>query len=203
MDYVTRLDQKTLRDRVRGFPRVALDRPDLRQAAVALCVTEVDGEPCLLLTRRTPTLRAHSGQWALPGGSREPGETAAAGALRELAEEVGVHLPPADVLGPLDDYATRSGYLMTPVVCWAGPGGAVAGTGPEVASVHHVPLEDLDVPPRLISIPESDALVIQVPLLGGFLHAPTGAIVYQFIQLACRGLVTRAAHYEAPVWAWK
>lgn len=189
--------------RLAGFPRIAADPCGLKQAAVAVCVTEHDGLPSLLLTRRAPRLRAHAGQWALPGGRREDGEDATAGALRELAEEVGLQPGPGAVLGLLDDYVTRSGYVMTPVVCWAGPVGEPAGTSAEVASVHQVPLRDLDVEPRFITIPESDAPVIQLPLLGRYLHAPTAAIVHQFCQVACRGVVTRVAHYEQPVFAWR
>jgi 8-oxo-dGTP pyrophosphatase MutT (NUDIX family) len=189
--------------RLAGFPRVAASRPELRQAAVAVCVTEQDGMPALLLTRRAARLRAHPGQWALPGGRRDADESAEHGALRELDEEVGLRLGADAILGLLDDYVTRSGYVMTPVVCWAGPAGELTGAAAEVASVHQVPLADLDVEPRLISIPESDAPVIQLPLLGGYLHAPTAAVVHQFCRIACRGEVTRVAHYEQPVFAWR
>ena len=72
-----------------------------------------------------------------------------------------------------------------------------------MASLHEVPLADLDVEPRIVSIPESDAPVIQLPLLGGYLHAPTAAIVHQFCRIACRGEVHRVAHYEQPVFAWR
>jgi 8-oxo-dGTP pyrophosphatase MutT (NUDIX family) len=195
-------DRNTMARRLAGFPRVAADRPELKQAAVAVCVTEVNGAPSLLLTRRGKRLRAHAGQWALPGGRREPAEAAIEGALRELAEEVGLHLEGGTVLGVLDDYVTRSGYVMTPVVCWAGAAGELTRSETEVASIHHIPLADLDVEPRLVSIPESSAPVIQLPLLGGYLHAPTAAIVYQFCLIACRGVVHRVAHYEQPVFAW-
>jgi 8-oxo-dGTP pyrophosphatase MutT (NUDIX family) len=189
--------------RVAGFPRTSVVRPDLRHAGVALCVTEHDGAWCLLLTRRAPGLRAHPGQWALPGGRIDAGETPVEGALRELREEVGLVLGPSEVLGLLDDYVTRSGYVMTPVVCWAGAAGELTPAEAEVAAIHQVPLADLDVAPRLISIPESDAPVIQLPLLGGFVHAPTAAIVHQFCQVVCRGLATRVAHFEQPVFAWR
>jgi 8-oxo-dGTP pyrophosphatase MutT (NUDIX family) len=189
--------------RVDGFPRVPAERPDLKQAAVAVCVTEVAGVPSLLITRRTARLRAHAGQWALPGGRRELGETAAQGALRELAEEVGLHLGPEAVLGELDDYVSRSGYVITPVVCWAGPVSDLSRSRAEVASVYQVPLADFDVEPRFIAIPESTAPVIQLPLLGGYLHAPTAAIVHQFCLVACRGRIERVAHYEQPVFAWR
>jgi 8-oxo-dGTP pyrophosphatase MutT (NUDIX family) len=202
-DAAVPLDRSAVAARLTSFPRVAVNLPELRQAAVAVCVTEHDGMPALLLTRRAAGLRAHAGQWALPGGRRDPGETAAKGALRELAEEVGLSLGADAVLGLLDDYVTRSGYVMTPVVCWAGPAGELEGAEAEVASVHQVPLADLDVEPRFISIPESDAPVIQLPLLGGFLHAPTAAVVHQFCRIACRGEVKRVAHYEQPVFAWR
>jgi 8-oxo-dGTP pyrophosphatase MutT (NUDIX family) len=197
------IDRETVAARVAGFPRVTAERPDLKQAAVAVCVTEHAGVPCLVLTRRSPRLRAHAGQWALPGGRRDAGETAPAGALRELSEEVGLELGPGSVLGLLDDYVTRSGYVITPVVCWAGPAGRLNGSEAEVASVHQVPVADLDVSPRFVSIPESSAPVIQLPLLGGYLHAPTAAIVHQFCRIACRGETHRVAHYEQPVFAWR
>ena len=136
-------------------------------------------------------------------GRRDAGETAVAAALRETAEELGLTLGAGDVLGLLDDYVTRSGYVMTPVVCWAGPAGELTPSVAEVASVHQVPLADLDVSPRFIAIPESTAPVIQIPLLGGYLHAPTAAIVHQFCRVACRGEVHRVAHYEQPVFAWR
>jgi 8-oxo-dGTP pyrophosphatase MutT (NUDIX family) len=196
-------DRGAVAARLAGFPRLAVDRPDLKQAAVALCVTEHDGVPALLLTRRSARLRGHPGQWALPGGRREPGESAVTGALRETREEVGLHLGPGDVLATLDDYVTRSGYVMTPVVCWAGPVGELSPAEAEVAEVHRVPLADLDVEPRFDVIPESAAPVIRLPLFGRYLHAPTAAIVHQFCRVACRGEVVRVAHYEQPVFAWR
>lgn len=197
------LDRATVAARLREFPRVAVDRPDLKHAAVAVCITEHQGVPSLLITRRAPRMRAHAGQLALPGGRLDPGETAIQGAVRELAEEVGLDLAPADALGLLDDYVTRSGYVMTPVVCWAVDAGEVVPAEAEVAEVHHVPLHSLDVQPRFLTIPESDAPVIQLPLFDRYLHAPTAAIVYQFCQVACRGLATRVAHLEQPVFAWR
>jgi len=201
--FVTVLDRDTAAARVAGFSRRATDRPELKQAAVAVCVTEHEGLLSLVLTRRAARLRGHAGQWALPGGRLDPGETAVDGALREMHEEVGLGLDPGAVLGVLDDYVTRSGYVMTPVVCWAGPVGELVGAEAEVAAVHQVPLADLDVEPRFITIPESDAPVIQLPLFGRYVHAPTAAIIHQFCRLACRGEVERVAHYEQPVFAWR
>jgi 8-oxo-dGTP pyrophosphatase MutT (NUDIX family) len=197
------MDRAAAARRLAGFPRIAAERPELKQAAVAVCVTLHEGQPCLLLTRRAARLRGHAGQWALPGGRRDPGETAVEGALRETQEEVGLALGADAVLGVLDDYVTRSGYVMTPVVCWAGDVGELTPAEAEVAEVHQVPLADLDVGPRFISIPESDAPVIQLPLLGRYVHAPTAAIIHQFCRIACRGEVQRVAGYEQPVFAWR
>jgi 8-oxo-dGTP pyrophosphatase MutT (NUDIX family) len=169
-----------------------------------LCVVLEDSGPCLLITRRTAGLRSHSGQWALPGGRREAGENAEGAARRELAEETGLPTGPGDVLGVLDDYATRSGYLMTPVVIWGGSGSPqLRPNEAEVAGMYLIPLADLDVPPRLLRIPESDRPVLQLPLLGRFVNAPTAAIIYQFCQVALHGLATRVAHYDQPVFAWR
>jgi 8-oxo-dGTP pyrophosphatase MutT (NUDIX family) len=187
-----------------AFRRVELARPSLKAASVALCMV-LDGDVAsLVITKRAASLRTHSGQWALPGGRRDPGETVEQAALRELAEETGIVLPQSSVMAVLDDYATRSGYVMTPVVLWAGvTDHTFAMPATEVAGVFVVSLADLDVEPFLITIPESPAPVIQLPLLGRRLHAPTAAIIYQFCQIALHGLTTRVAHFEQPVFAWK
>jgi len=186
-----------------AFRRVGITRPGLRAASVAVCVLLRDDVPCLLLTKRAARLRNHSGQWALPGGSREAGESAEDAALRELREETGVVAGAGDVLGILDDFATRSGFLMTPVVVWGGPVGTMVRQSSEVARIHVIPLADFDRPPELLSIPESPALVLRLALLGGHVYAPTGAIIHQFCQLALHGLTTRVAHFEQPVFAWR
>lgn len=187
-----------------SFPRHTLPAKGLKQASVALCVVVENGEPCLLITRRAATLRSHSGQWALPGGRREAQESAQDAARREMAEETGLQTDPGDVLGVLDDYATRSGYLMTPVVIWGGSASFQRRPNEaEVAGIYVIPLADLDVPPRLLTIPESDRPVLQLPLLGRFVNSPTAAIIHQFCQVALHGLPTRVAHYDQPVFAWR
>ncbi len=187
-----------------AFRRVGLRRADLTAASVAVCVVSRPDACCLLITRRARTLRSHAGQWALPGGRRDEGESAEQAALRELKEETGVQAGPGDVLGLLDDYATRSGYLITPVVVWGGQAsGQIRGPASEVAQIHLIPVADFDVPPRLLRIPESPAPVIQLPILGGWLHAPTAAVVYQFCQAGLHGRTVRVSHFEQPVFAWK
>ena len=198
-----------LRERARanlaGFERRALAPDGRRPAAVAVVLLGDDeGRACFLLTRRAATLRAHARQWALPGGRIDPGESAEGAALRELEEEVGLARGAAAVLGLLDDYGTRSGFIITPVVVWGGAHVELTANPDEVASVHRVPLADLDSPevPRLVTIPESDRPVIQVPLLSTLVHAPTAAVLYQLREVVVHGRPTRVAHFEQPVWAW-
>lgn len=195
------------RAHLRSFERRAIPADGRRLAAVALVlIADDEGRACFLLTRRAAGLRAHARQWALPGGRIDAGETAERAALRELHEELGLALDESAVLGVLDDYGTRSGYIITPVVVWAGGDAAVELTPnpEEVAAVFRVPVSDLDHPdvPRLISIPESDRPVIQVPILSTLVHAPTAAVIFQLREVVLHGRPTRVDHFEQPVWAW-
>jgi 8-oxo-dGTP pyrophosphatase MutT (NUDIX family) len=183
---------------------VALDGRRAAAVAVVLLPDE-EGRACLLLTKRVPKLRTHGGQWALPGGRIDAGESAEAAALRELAEEVDLARGPDAILGLLDDYPTRSGFVITPVVVWGGGHVLLTPNPDEVASIHRVPLTELDKPdvPRLIAIPESPRPVIQLPLLGTLIHAPTAAVVFQAREVVVHGRPTRVDHFEQPVWAWR
>jgi 8-oxo-dGTP pyrophosphatase MutT (NUDIX family) len=180
--------------------------PELKRAAVAIALTgaETAGETSLLLTRRSSGLRAHRAQWALPGGRCDAGETQVQSALRELHEELGLDLKPEAVLGLLDDYPTRSGYLITPVVVWAGAKGTVVPNPGEVASVHRIPLDTIehDAAFDFIAIPESARRVIRFHWDERLIHAPTAAMIYQFREVLA-GRDTRVADLEQPVFAWK
>lgn len=177
----------------------------LKRAAVCLILTD-DGEggAALVLTLRAKHLRAHSGQFALPGGRVDAGESAIDAALREAHEEIGLQLPRDAVLGWLDDYPTRSGYLITPIVAWAPQDARMSANSAEVEEIYRVHLAELGRPgsPEFVAIPESDQPVIRYPLLGTLIHAPTAAVLYQFIEVAVHGRATRVAHLEQPVWAW-
>jgi 8-oxo-dGTP pyrophosphatase MutT (NUDIX family) len=184
----------------------ALDAGDLKRAAVTIALYPAEGvdETAFLLTRRAAGLRTHRAQWALPGGRCDPGETQAQAALRELREELGLALGEEAVLGVLDDYPTRSGYLVTPVVVWADRGAVLAPNPAEVASVHLLPLgliEGVDAF-DFTAIPQSERRVIRFHYGKRLIHAPTAAMVYQFRELLA-GRTTRVADLEQPVFAWK
>src|SRR3954447_15688235 len=177
----------------------------LKRAAVAVALVEAaDDGTALLLTLRASGLRAHSSQWALPGGRCDAGETPVAGALRELHEELGLELKPDDVLGQLDDYPTRSGYLITPVVAWAADSGKLKLNPAEVRSVHRIALTDIEQPDAFdcVTIPQSARRVIRFRHAGQYIHAPTAALIYQFREVLA-GRETRVAELEQPVFAWK
>lgn len=160
-------------------------------------------EAALILTRRASDLRDHAGQWALPGGRVDAGESAEQTALRELAEEVGLTLDPGAVLGRLDDYVTRSGFAITPVVVWAGTAQALAANPAEVASIHRIPVSEFmrTDAPLLDRIADSEHPVLRMPVGLTWIAAPTAAVLYQFRELCIAGRPTRVDHFEQPLFA--
>lgn len=189
-----------------------------RVAAVAVAVAEEGGgahldgvaaprgwsrEAALILTRRALHLRNHPDQWALPGGRVDGDESAERAALRELAEEVGLELAPDAVLGRLDDFVTRSGFVITPVVVWAGAARTLVANPQEVASIHRIPVHEFMRPdaPWLSREDESEQPVLRMPVGNSWIAAPTAAVLYQFRELCIAGRTTRVAHFEQPLFA--
>ena len=149
--------------RLEGFAVQTASGGEERAAAVAVAIADEgfgaqlngianpvawSSRAALILTRRAGGLRRHSGQWALPGGRIDQGESAEQAALRELHEEIGLRLGPEAVLGRLDDYVTRSGYVITPIVVWAGAAREIEPNPDEVASVHRIPVVEFLRHPR-------------------------------------------------------
>lgn len=199
----------------------SVDEPgDHRHAAVAVAVTDEgfganlrgltkhrkwQSRAALVLTRRSSKLRNHPGQWALPGGRIDPGETPEQTALREMAEEVDLHLEEAAVLGRLDDFVTRSGFVMTPVVIWAGPCRTLEPNPAEVDSIHRIPVTEFlrDDAPRLSRSPASEHPVLRMPVGRTSIAAPTAAVLYQFREVCILDRDTRVAHFDQPQFAWR
>src|SRR5260370_35035258 len=201
--------RRNIAARCAGFARLPESEPApaLKRAAVAIALVEAGGvasRTALLLTLRAAGLRSHRGEWALPGGRCDEGETPVMAALRALQEELGLELKPGDVLGLLDDYPTRSGYLITPVVVWAAPSAVISPNPEEVASVHRIALDDIEHEDAFsfTTIPESTRRVIRFRHAGRFIHAPTAALIYQFREVL-GGRDTLVAELAQPVFAWK
>ena len=198
--------RETLAGHLARFERRSVPLGDRRPAAVAVVVVpDPEGNASVVLNLRASGLRRHGGQWALPGGRLDPGETPETAALRELEEEVGLTLPADHLLGRLDDFPTRSGFVITPVVVWGSAAAPFRLDPREVAGIYRVPLGDLLDPENLVvqSIPQSDRPVLALSILGTLVYAPTAAVLHQFAEVAVAGRETRVAHYEQPVFAWR
>lgn len=194
--------------RLRSFTRQeAQASAPLKRAAVAVTIVGAgDGSnrAAFVLTERPHSMRSHAGQYALPGGRCDEGETAPQAALREIEEEIGLSIPQSEVLGTLDDFVSRSGYLITPIVVWAPQSETLTLNPEEVACAHRIPLDGFvtEESVSFVSIKESPRPVIRIRLMGSFLHAPTAAILYQFGELL-HGRVSRVAGFEQPLFAWR
>ena len=206
--------------RLRNFELHGAGTHPHHAAAVAVAITEegpgaeLPGMPqptgwstraALILTRRAEQMRHHAGQWALPGGRIDDGETPEQAALRELREEVNLVLDDASILGRLDDYVTRSGFVITPVVVWAGAARAMRPNPAEVASFHRIPIDEFmraDAP-LLDAGPDPARPVLRMPVGQHWIAAPTAAVLYQFRELCIAGRTTRVAHFDQPEFAWR
>ena len=178
---------------------MALYASDARPAAIGVVLVPDDlGQACFVLTRRASTLRRHSGQWALPGGRIEAGETPIEAARREIFEEVGLQLPPGAALGRLDDFLSRSQHLISPFVFWAEQPAQLVANPQEVAAIYRVPLSHLERPENPLRDP-----LVHFALMDFTVYAPTAAILLQFRELALRGRHVMVSHEEQPRFAWR
>ena len=195
-----------VRSNLSGFKDLRQSTEGKKQAAVAITICQFEGESSVVVTRRSSKLKEHSGQWALPGGRVDDNETFIAAALRELEEEVNIKVEDEAVLGTLDDYVTRSGYVITPIVIFADlKKNQIVGNPSEVASVHFFSFTELNRKdsPNLETIPQSDRQVLSMNYLDDRIYAPTAAMLYQFREVAILGRATRVLDFDQPLFAWR
>lgn len=210
--------RRLIADNMADYQRISLPVAKFQRAAVAICVVDYRGEggldglgavpyenAALILTRRSKKMKNHPGQWALPGGRMDDGESPEQAALRELSEEVGLTLTADRTFGCLDDFITRSGFIITPVVVWGGTGVALIKNDREVSSIHRIPCAELlrrDAP-LLETSTSSDHPVLFMPVGDTWIAAPTAAMLLQFREVALLGREIRVGHYEQPTFAWR
>jgi len=183
---------------LRDFARISSPSPQ-RPAAVAVVLVDLDGEPSVPIFQRTADMSRHAGQMALPGGRLHEGETVETCALRELQEELGLAVPPGDVVGCLDDFDTRSGFTITPVVIWSGVDARdLVPSAAEVAHLFVVPIPVLRAAARDAEPGPSGSFSLKLPSVEVF--APTAAMLYQFSLVALEGRTVRVADFYQPPW---
>ena len=214
--------RETARERLRGFPYTTVeDATGIRRAAVVLCVVADDHDaPAVIVIRRAYRGR-NAGQWGLPGGGLDIGETPEQAALRELHEEIGLAAGPADVLGRLDDFPAASGFAITPIVAVPAAPGPLRPSPAEIHSVHLVSLDRLAAAEAPRWVPQHEArpqaeLRARPDLVGPgprllqmrlaedmVIHPPTGAILWQFREVVLLGRPAeeaRVADFLQPDW---
>lgn len=162
-----------------------------------MVLSDGDGDACIPLFLRAPDLSRHAGQMALPGGKLNPGESAERAALRELHEELGLAASADAVVGSLDDYETRSGFTITPVVVWSDAKAAVLRpSSDEVAHTYLITLAELRSAVARADQGTSEAFCLRFSF--GEVYAPTAAILYQFSEVALDGRTRRVNDFYQP-----
>ena len=188
------------------FPHEFIDGEGFRHAAVALTIVAgdtPDAGASMLLTRRTSKLNKHAGQWALPGGRIDEGEDPLQAALREMQEEVNLVLDSSHFLGRLDDISSRSGYVISPFVCWADDTSSMVPNPDEVASIHRIPLrlfEGVDAV-QFIDVEGQTEKMLRLQLGDNRIHSPTGAFLLQLWEVGVNGRHTRVKQHLHPDWS--
>jgi 8-oxo-dGTP pyrophosphatase MutT (NUDIX family) len=204
---VTYRHDGALRDRLTAnlstFVAEPLPGNDLPGAAVAIVVApDLDGAAVYAFIQRGMGLRSNPGQYALPGGRLDPGETALDAARRELDEELGIALGADAVVGVLDDFRSGLGRSITPVVLWCAAPTDFVAHPEEVHDAWWVPLAELDHPeaPRWVDDPQADGTVVRMSVRGEWINPPTAAVLYQFREVALHGRSVRVRDVATPRW---
>jgi 8-oxo-dGTP pyrophosphatase MutT (NUDIX family) len=186
--------RETMERNLRDFSRVP-SIGSLAAAAVAVVVMDGDGLTRVPIFQRTSNMSRHAGQMALPGGRLHEGESAEECAIRELREELGLSVNSVDVIGVLDDFDTRSGFTITPVVIWSdAEAAALRPSHHEVAELYVIAIPELRA--AVSEAKPGEAFSLRLERLEVF--APTAAILYQFSEVALDGRPVRVTDFYQP-----
>jgi 8-oxo-dGTP pyrophosphatase MutT (NUDIX family) len=187
----------SLAGNLQRFDRIESKASLVRAAVAVVLMRARDGSPCVPLFLRAANLARHAGQMGLPGGKLHTGERAEDAALRELAEELGLHVEREAVLGTLDDFDTRSGFTITPVVVWGAADAAdLDPSEAEIAQLYLVTLDELRSAVAITAPGTSSDFCLRMEW--GEVYAPTAAILYQFSQVALDGRTQRVNDFYQP-----
>lgn len=123
-----------------GFVRTQILKP----AAVLVPIIDDGKDARVILTKRTETLRKHSGQVAFAGGRIDDGdETAEAAAMREAHEEINLAPEFVEPVGRSVQYYAPTGFSITPILAIVKPGFQLKANPDEVSEIFEVPLSHL------------------------------------------------------------
>jgi 8-oxo-dGTP pyrophosphatase MutT (NUDIX family) len=182
-----------------SFQRIAAPAPLMLAAVAIVVLSDADGRDCIPTFLRASDLRRHAGQMGLPGGKLNPGESAEDAALRELREELGLSASAGAIVGSLDDFETRSGFTITPVVVWSdAEAGDLKPSSGEVAQIYLITLAELGAAVASADAGTSESFCLKFGF--GAVYAPTAAILYQFSEVALNGRSRRVNDFYQPPW---
>jgi 8-oxo-dGTP pyrophosphatase MutT (NUDIX family) len=168
-----------------------LVRPGLRDAAVLVPIVVHEAGASMILTRRSATLRKHTGQVAFPGGAIDPEDAGPVdAALREAEEEIGLPRALPEPLGVMPDYITGSGYRIRPVVALVPPGIAMTPNPDEVEEAFEVPFAHLMDPANHVRSSREwmggERFYYEMPFHGHHIWGVTAGIIRAFYERVYR-----------------
>jgi len=194
-DAVPGLEELEALFRVRQPAAEPQERSGREAAAVFALFVARDGEPAILLTKRSQNVAHHKGEVAFPGGVAEPGDAGLLDtARRETVEELGVQPGDIEPWGALSPVATSTGFLVLPFTGRLANRNRVSPCADEVDEVFDVPLSALVDPGcvRDISVLEGDELNHKRAYAcdGRVVWGATAAILTEILEIISGGART-------------